>query len=667
MRIVCDSCGAVYKIADSKLVKEVNKATCKRCGHKIIIRKPRAAASVEGPSERTIISPGGPSAEQGKKKKDEKTVITTIPQLEKYESAAMSAGAIGSLTSELRTISAPADIPSPPATESLGPGEHSFNGFDNQSQVAEPAPMPTPPEIPPPPAPPGSDGPTQTGGVMASPIAEPQLPEPPPPAYPEPSPATDPYASAPMAAQPGAQPAMPDPRADAAGISIASPPEAGPLFNEANAPRDRLAAEAPPSPSQADHIHDADLSSAINQAPQPPAESAGMPAAGEVRTATREVETVPYHPKGELVWILLFSLVAMAGIALATVATTIPVPHMGTVGFGLIWTAALSTFLTCILSGFGRRKGRAFVMAILGLLLGMGLAFGLTYAMGVVQTQFTSQLNQFVGTGGVTTGFDPSTLPNTPSTIDETVRTGDPATLPADGTTDAAGGTGTLPADGTAEDPTPAPADAEDPTEAPDDAEANADPPAPAAPAIVFTSSPSRAEVYMDGRRMGRTPYRYEAGRASRSYTVTMKKDGYEDTTVAKDFPREGVSYAKGTLKKEEQEVAAAEDPTPEPEEELPEYTDVLAPSIIEAIVGSNAAVKRCFAEAKARDEVITGKIWVKFTVSPNGEVSKAHIVNSDLSGTDLDSCVSAQINRLQFAAFRGSTSKVVKYPFVVK
>jgi predicted Zn finger-like uncharacterized protein len=661
MRIVCDSCGAVYKIADSKLVKEVNKATCKRCGHKIIIRKPRAAASVEGPSERTIISPGGPSAEQGKKKKDEKTVITTIPELEKYESAAMSAGAIGSLTSELRTISSPADIPSPPATESLGPGEQSFSGFDNQSQVAEPAPMPMPPEIPPPPTPPGADGPTQTGGAMAAPMAEPELPAPPPPAYPDPSPATDPYAAAPvpMPAGPAAQQMMAEPSADAAGISIAIPPEAGPLFNEANAPRDRLAADAPPTPAP---IHDADLSSAINQAPPTPSEPAAMPAAGEVRTATREVEVAPYHPRGELVWILLFSLLAMAGIALATLATTIPVPYMGTVGFGLIWTAALSTFLTCILSGFGRRKGRAFVMAILGLLLGMGLAFGLTYAMSVVQTQFTTQLNQFVGTGGVTTGAG-TTIP---TTIDQTVGTGDATTTPADGTTDAAGGTGTVPTDGTAEDPTPAPTDVEEPTAAPD-ATADADPPAPEAPAIVFTSSPSRAEVYMDGRRMGRTPYRYEAGRASRSYTVTMKKDGYEDTTVAKDFPRDGVSYAKGTLKKEESVVAAAEDPTPEPEEELPEYTDVLAPSIIEAIVGSNAAVKRCFAEAKARDEVVSGKIWVKFTVAPSGEVAKAHIVNSDLSGTDLDSCVSAQINRLQFAAFRGSTSKVVKYPFVVK
>jgi len=294
--------------------------------------------------------------------------------------------------------------------------------------------------------------------------------------------------------------------------------------------------------------------------------------------------------------------------------------------------------------------------------MGMGLAFGIQYAMGMVQSQLTGQLDQFVGTTGVNTGL--GVPPIDPTSIDQTVKTGDPTTQPVDGATDA--GTGDPATDpATPEDPTPA--DVEEPTAAPDDAAATADPPEEEAPAIVFTSSPSRAEVYMDGRRMGRTPYRYESGRASRSYTVTMKKDGYEDTTVAKNFPRNGVSYAKGTLKKKEEEVAAAEDPTPAPEEELPEYTDVLAPSIIEAIVGSNAAVKRCFAEAKARDEVVSGKIWVKFTVAPNGEVSKAHIVNSDLSGTDLDSCVSAQINRLQFAAFRGSTSKVVKYPFVVK
>ncbi len=663
MRIVCDSCGAVYKIADSKLVKEVNKATCKRCGHKIIIRKPRTAASVEGPSERTIISPGGPSAEQGnKKKKEEKTVITTIPELEKYESAAVSAGAIGSLTSELRTISAPADIPSPPATESLGPAEHSFTGFDNQSQVAEPAPMPAPPEVPPPPM--ASEATAAPADAMTDVVTGPAMPAPPPMPEEATQPGTAPPQPEPEMAQPApsiAEPAPPaPPEPDPAAISIAIPPEAGPLFDEQGSPRDRLSAPPPQQERATDNIHEADLSSAVNQAPPAAPDPSVLPAsAGEVRTATREVAAAAYHPKGELVWILLFSLLAMGGIALATLSTTVPVPHLGTVGFGFIWTAALATFLTCIFSGFGRRKGRAVIMAFLGLFLGMGLAFGFNAALGFVQKEFSTQINSLAGTGTPTVGVPTAGTP-TPTPINETIETGQPATETGDGTAET--GTGE-----TGEEPTPA--DTEEPTAAAEeDAAATAETEKDETPAIVFTSSPSRADVYMDGRKLGRTPYRYEAGRAGRGYRVTMKKTGYEDTTVSKDFPRDNVVYAKGTLKKVEEELdVAAEDPTPEPEEDLPAYTEVLAPTIIEAIVGSNAAVKRCFAEAKARDEVVSGKIWVKFTVAPSGDVSKARITNTDLSGTDLDSCVSSQINRLQFAAFSGSTSKVVKYPFMVK
>lgn len=39
MRVVCDNCGASYRIPDYKLIKEVNKATCRKCGEAIIIRK----------------------------------------------------------------------------------------------------------------------------------------------------------------------------------------------------------------------------------------------------------------------------------------------------------------------------------------------------------------------------------------------------------------------------------------------------------------------------------------------------------------------------------------------------------------------------------------------------------------------------------------------------
>lgn len=49
MRVVCDNCGATYKIPESKLTKEVNKATCRKCGHRMLIRRPVAASPVPVP------------------------------------------------------------------------------------------------------------------------------------------------------------------------------------------------------------------------------------------------------------------------------------------------------------------------------------------------------------------------------------------------------------------------------------------------------------------------------------------------------------------------------------------------------------------------------------------------------------------------------------------
>jgi len=53
MRVVCESCGTTYKIPESKLVKEVNKATCRKCGFRMMIRRPSAVAADDnlGPSQ----------------------------------------------------------------------------------------------------------------------------------------------------------------------------------------------------------------------------------------------------------------------------------------------------------------------------------------------------------------------------------------------------------------------------------------------------------------------------------------------------------------------------------------------------------------------------------------------------------------------------------------
>ena len=62
MRVACDNCGASYKIPDTKLTKEVNKATCRKCGHAMYIRRPGAAepeipsVDVSVADERTVIT-----------------------------------------------------------------------------------------------------------------------------------------------------------------------------------------------------------------------------------------------------------------------------------------------------------------------------------------------------------------------------------------------------------------------------------------------------------------------------------------------------------------------------------------------------------------------------------------------------------------------------------
>ena len=60
MRVVCDNCAATYNIPEQKLTKEVNKATCRKCGHRMLIRRPASGGRILPPSE-------------------EKTQITDIP------------------------------------------------------------------------------------------------------------------------------------------------------------------------------------------------------------------------------------------------------------------------------------------------------------------------------------------------------------------------------------------------------------------------------------------------------------------------------------------------------------------------------------------------------------------------------------------------------------
>ena len=195
-----------------------------------------------------------------------------------------------------------------------------------------------------------------------------------------------------------------------------------------------------------------------------------------------------------------------------------------------------------------------------------------------------------------------------------------------------------------------------------------------AAPAIVVASSPTRADVYLEGRRIGRTAYRYEQGTAGRNYRYTVKKAGYQDTVVSGAFPADGSITVTAYLPRAE---GAAEDvvetPTPATGDstsiagDLPSAVEVVTPSTVEFIIGSNAAVRDCFAHEAAIGTTLPGRVWVRFTVAPSGKVSGARIITDGFGGSSLETCVSGRVNGLEFPPFSGSASKTAKYAFVVQ
>ena len=112
MKVVCDNCQAVYKIADHKLVKEINRATCKRCGHKIIIfqHNPASARSTLKGNVSPVTE--GASAASAASAED-------IEKLAQMTNGGLPS--LGSLTKELRAISGPAATPAAVSTP-IGPG-----------------------------------------------------------------------------------------------------------------------------------------------------------------------------------------------------------------------------------------------------------------------------------------------------------------------------------------------------------------------------------------------------------------------------------------------------------------------------------------------------------------------------------------------------------------
>jgi hypothetical protein len=173
------------------------------------------------------------------------------------------------------------------------------------------------------------------------------------------------------------------------------------------------------------------------------------------------------------------------------------------------------------------------------------------------------------------------------------------------------------------------------------------------APAMILTSSPSGATVALDGRRLGRTPYRYDGGVGGRQYRVSYTLEGYEETSVGGVFPGEGTVTVRATL----QPVAE-----PATDGDLPDVSAAVSPATVDAIVGSNAAVRRCVTQATDRGDALPARVWIKFTVHDDGHISGTYTLSPELSGSETERCLAQQVNGLRFGPFTGAQTKTVKF-----
>jgi outer membrane biosynthesis protein TonB len=86
---------------------------------------------------------------------------------------------------------------------------------------------------------------------------------------------------------------------------------------------------------------------------------------------------------------------------------------------------------------------------------------------------------------------------------------------------------------------------------------------------------------------------------------------------------------------------------------------------VLETMISSNKSVKRCFYEEKQRTGALPGRVDVRLTIRPTGNVESARVTTAEYKGSELDACLSGVLRSITMPCFTGETMKVT-YPFVL-
>ena|GEM_PF-1608921 len=625
MKVVCDNCQAIYKIADHKLVKEINRATCKRCGHKIIIfqHNPASARS-------TLLGNVPPVGEaQDALAATGQSNANTAEDIEKL--AQMTNGglpSLGSLTKELRAISAP---PAIPAATPIGPS----------AQGAVPPAGPVTPPVSP--SIPGLNPQDATGSspVVADSGNGGSAPIPPSTASTSPGiPASD----------------SPDTRV------YRGPAPSGPVLSAAAS---QNAAVVPPQAP----VGENDPTRPIPYAqPFPPATPAPPPASVSVPqySATTQpglqsntsVTQIEHQGSPLLGTAGVLGAVSFLGLLLIIL---VPGP-IAVLGFALAGFGAAGTMALALVTEKGRWPSKMPVGLVLGAAMGLGCG-GLALAI--------QSLDSPPPVAGV------AELSEAPAPQAPVVAQATETSAAAEGTVDASADSEAAMNDSSAveeEASAPIPVTKPKAVSTPEPKRSSsrttrASTRSSSPPQLPGLSEEGRAQLQnyaSSGGTIGSTEPR--SSRRGSSTSRSREGRGGDSDKLARSESSSSYSGSRGRTSSSSSVSSSKRRTAPKaPKEKSGSKSSSNAPNqfIIKTIIGSNKSIKRCISSQRARDPDLSGKIYVKFKISPSGSVSRARVTTSRYAGTALDTCISREVNALQFPPFEGKTQNIT-YPLLV-
>ncbi|MEM7609347.1 MAG: AgmX/PglI C-terminal domain-containing protein [Myxococcota bacterium] len=99
--------------------------------------------------------------------------------------------------------------------------------------------------------------------------------------------------------------------------------------------------------------------------------------------------------------------------------------------------------------------------------------------------------------------------------------------------------------------------------------------------------------------------------------------------------------------------------------DEAPEVRGSLAPEVIRDVIRSHTSqVRYCYEQALVNTPQLSGRLTIRFIISPTGSVQNAVVQSSTLEDEDVGRCVVGVMRRMQFPAPAGGGIVIVNYPF---